>query len=138
MSSPAPDSGSRQPGSRSGAAAYVAALLALLVPGAGHFYLRRWGRGAIFLVLVLAALAVGVALDGRLPWYWTGPPLKRLATLGAMGSGLPPLILHFVLGYQGDLRGSGWEYGGVFIVTAGLMNLLLVLDAWDIAAGRKD
>jgi hypothetical protein len=135
VSAPTPASGA-ETGVRTGAC--VAALLALFLPGAGHFYLRRWGRGLIFLTLVLAALAVGVAIDGRLPWVWSGPPLQRLATLGALGSGIPFLVLHFVLGYQGDLKGGGWEYGGVFIVTAGLMNLLLVLDAWDIAVGRKE
>lgn len=118
--------------------AYVAALVAWLVPGAGHFLLKRWGRGAVFLVLIGLAIAIGVALDGRLPWYWNGPPLKRLATLGALGSGLPFLVLHYVFGYEGALRSAGYEYGGVFILTAGLMNLLLVLDAWDIAVGRKE
>lgn len=132
---PAPASG---PTAASGPTVYLAALLAWLVPGAGHFYLKRWGRGVIFLVLVALALAVGVAIGGRLPWYWSGSPLKRLATLGAMGSGLPFMLLHFAVGYQGDIRGAGFEYGGAFIVTAGLMNLLLVLDAWDIAVGRKE
>lgn len=136
MSSPKPPSGPTAV--PPGPTAYVATLLALLVPGAGHLYLKRWGRGLIFLVLVALALVIGVAINGRLPWYWSGSPLKRLATLGAMGSGLPFFVLHYVVGYHGDIRGPGYEYGGIFIVTAGLMNLLLALDAWDIAVGRKE
>jgi hypothetical protein len=31
-----------------------------------------------------------------------------------------------------------YEYGSTFLLTAGLMNLLLILDAFDIASGRKD
>ena len=41
-------------------------------------------------------------------------------------------------GYDGDPIGAGYEYGTVFLLTAGLMNLLLVLDAWDIATGKKE
>lgn len=47
------------------------------------------------------------------------------------------LILRLGLGHTGDPLGAGWEYGGVFLLTAGLMNLLLVLDAWDLALGRE-
>lgn len=116
----------------------LAAALAWLIPGAGHILLKRPGRGVLFLVLVTASLAIGCALDGRLPWQWSGSPLRVLATLGAMGSGAEYLVLRFALGYEGDVDAPGFEYGYAFIVTAGLMNLLLVLDAWDIALGRKE
>ena len=46
-------------------------------------------------------------------------------------------VLRYLLGYHGDLVSPGFEYGSAFILTAGLMNLLLVLDAWDHARGRK-
>ena len=77
-------------------------------------------------------------LDGRLPWQFSNAPLTTLATLGALGSGLPCLILKIGLGYEGDMTAAGYEYGGAFILTAGLMNLLLVLDVWDIAWGKED
>ena len=119
------------------AGAYLAAFLAWLVPGGGHFFLKRSGRGAVFLALVILSLAIGCWLDGRLPWIWSGSPLKVLATLGCLGSGSAYLVLRFVVGYEGDILAPGYEYGSAFILTAGLMNLLLVLDAWDIACGRK-
>ena len=84
------------------------------------------------------ALAIGCYLDGRLPWVWSGSPLRVLATLGCMGSGAPYFVLRFVVGYEGDILAPGFDYGSAFILTAGLMNLLLVLDAWDIALGRKE
>lgn len=118
--------------------AVTAALLAWLIPGAGHLYLGRRGRGILYLVLVLVTLAVGVALEGKLWRMVPGQPLSVLGTLGCAGLGLPYLLLRFVLGYQGDLLSQGYEYGAAFIVTGGLMNLLLVLDAWDIARGVKE
>jgi hypothetical protein len=51
--------------------------------------------------------------------------------------GAPYFILRWGTGYQGEIEGAGFEYGSAFILTAGLMNLLLVLDALDIARGRK-
>jgi uncharacterized protein DUF6677 len=116
----------------------LAAFLAWIVPGAGHVMLRRTARGALFFVVVLASLAIGCSLQGNLYVPIAGQPLTFLATLGCMGLGLPYFALRYLLGYHGDIVAAGFEYGTAFILTAGLMNLLLVLDAWDIASGKKD
>lgn len=116
----------------------VSALLAWLVPGAGHLFLGRWGRGLLFLTLVAVSLAAGIALEGKL-WHFTpGQPLSYLGTLACAGLGIPYFVLRFAFGYQGDLLSQGYEYGAAFILTGGLMNLLLILDAWDIARGLKE
>lgn len=117
---------------------YLAITLAWLLPGAGHLYLGRRPRALVFGGLVLTALAIGWSLEGRLPWVFSGPPLAVLATLGCLGSGAPVLLLRFAVGYGGEIAAAGFEYGSAFILTAGLMNLLLMLDAWDISTGRKD
>lgn len=116
---------------------YLAAGLAWLVPGLGHAYLRRRGRGFIFFGVVVSALLIGVAIQGELPWYFSSSPLATLATLGALGSGLPCLILRLAFDYTGDMTAAGFEYGRAFIIGAGIMNLLLVLDAWDICWGKE-
>ena len=117
---------------------YLATALAWFLPGAGHAYLGRWPRAIAFMALVAAALIIGYQLEGRMPWTFSGSPLSVLATLGCLGSGAPVLFLRLALGYEGTIEAAGYEYGGAFILTAGLMNLLLMLDAWDIAAGRKE
>ncbi|HSF38372.1 MAG TPA: DUF6677 family protein [Thermoanaerobaculia bacterium] len=116
----------------------VAVVLAWLIPGLGHVYLKRWMRGLFFLLLVLVSLAVGCALQGNLYRVLPNQPLTILATLGSMGMGLPYFFLRYFLHYEGDVVGAGYEYGTAFLLTAGLMNLLLVMDAWDIARGRKE
>lgn len=128
--------GERQPTAR--ANAVVCALLAWLLPGAGHLYLRRWGQGLLFLAVVLTAVAVGVGLEGKLWRIVPGQPLSYLGTLACIGLGIPYFLLRFLLGYDGDVLSQGYEYGAAFLLTAGLMNLLLILDAWDIARGIKE
>lgn len=117
--------------------AVVAPLVAWLVPGAGHLYLGRRGRALAFFVIALLALAVGTQLGGNLYRVEPGRPLSILGTFACLGAGLPYLLLRFVLFYSGDIVARGYEYGTAFLLTAGLMNWLLVLDSWDIAIGRK-
>ena len=114
----------------------TAMLLAYLVPGAGHFYLGRRVRAVAFFVIVLFLFVVGLSIDGRLYTVQQGNVLSLLATLGSMGAGVPYFVArHF--GEFGDMRSITYEYGSAFTLTAGLMNLLLVLDSFDIAEGRK-
>lgn len=114
----------------------VAMALALVVPGAGHFFLGRRRRGLAFFLIVSTMLAVGVLAGGKAHAFIPGGLMNNLAALGAMGSGL----LYFVarrIADGGEVLAATFEHGTAFTLTAGLMNLLLVLDAGDIAAGRK-
>ena len=117
----------------------VAMLLAYLLPGAGHWYLGRRSRALVFFGIVGAMFALGVAMDGDLYTLTRsgGSVLRILASLGTMGAG----SLYFAalgMGAHGDITSITYEHGTAFTITAGLMNLLLVLDAFDIAEGRKE
>ena len=116
----------------------VAVVLAWIIPGAGHLYLRKWPRALSFFSLVLVSFLVGCLLEGRLYTVVADQPLTRLATLACMGMGAPYFVARYLFEYTGNVMAQGYEYGSAFIVTAGLMNLLVVLDAWDIARGVKE
>ena len=118
--------------------AIIAMALTFLIPGAGHFLLRRRGRALAFFAIVVFMFALGLAVDGSMFTFREsrGELLLRLASIGSMGSG----ALYFFalkLGPQGDITKPMFEYGRTFTLTAGLMNLLLVLDCWDIAVRGK-
>ena len=117
----------------------VSMLLALAVPGAGHFFLGRRARAAAFFGIVLFLFSAGLAIDGGLytPAASRGAVLRLLASYASMGSGLLYLIAR-AAGPLGNVASATFEYGSTFTLTAGLMNLLLVLDCYDIANGRKD
>lgn len=118
--------------------ALALSVLAWLFPASGHLLLGRRARAAAYLVILATAFSVGLELDGNLHRIVAGQPLSILATLGAMGAGLPYFTARFGAGYSGNPEGPTFEYGTIFLLSAGLMNLLLVLDVWDIATGRKE
>jgi TM2 domain-containing membrane protein YozV len=118
--------------------AVVSMVLAWLVPGAGHFYLGKRGRAIVFFVIVVFMFLIGLSIDGGLYTVASsrGGLLKLLASFASMGSGL----LYFLakrIGAPGDVISATFEYGSAFTLTSGLMNLLLVVDCYDIANGRK-
>jgi uncharacterized membrane protein YdfJ with MMPL/SSD domain len=118
--------------------ALAAMVLAYLGPGAGHFYLGRRALAAAFCAIVAVLFLAGLAVDGSLYLISEarGSILNTLASLGSMGSG----ALYFVAkakGPHGSISSATFEYGRMFTLSAGLMNLVLVLDCYDIAVGRK-
>jgi hypothetical protein len=118
--------------------AVLAMTLAFAVPGAGHALLGRRARGAAYFLIVTLLFAAGLAVDGGVYTFGAsrGAALRILATLGSMGSGTLYAIAHSA-GMEGNVMSMTFEYGRMFTLSAGLMNLLLVLDCHDIATGAK-
>ena len=116
----------------------VLMLLAWLVPGLGHLLLGRRVRAAVFCAVIVVAFVVGLTLNGELTLPQAGDPLSYLAAIAGLGNGVLFFVArHFDLG-QGAVTAAGFEYGNTFLLTAGMMNLLLILDTHDIAVGKKD
>jgi hypothetical protein len=112
---------------------------AYVFPGLGHIYLGRRARGAAFAGIIVFLFSAGLFIGGDLYSLRAsgGEILKVLASLGSMGSGG---LYFFALQFApyGDIRQPAFEYGSTFTLTAGLMNLMLLLDCFDIATGRKE
>ena len=107
------------------------------IPGAGHLWLGRRNKGLVFLVALPLMFAIGLGLRGRIFPFDLADPLVALAALADFGIGLTYFIAAG-LGYgTGDVRAVTYEYGNAFLIVAGLLNLLVVIDAYDIAVGRK-
>lgn len=114
----------------------LACAAAWLIPGGGHFFLGKTGRGALFLLVILFLFGMGLTMDGELFRFQPGffGVLKFFADAA---TGLP-YFLGRLLGWGGgNIRAFGYEYGNTYLYTAGLLNMLLVVDTFDIARGRK-
>jgi hypothetical protein len=127
---------SRDPESASGP--WIAVALAWVFPGLGHYYLGRRGRALLYAALVTLMFLFGLSFQGRLYSPEQGAPLTLLATFAVFGSGLLNIAGRLLVeNPHGAILAVTYEYGCAFLLTAGLMNLLLMLDVYDIAVGRK-
>jgi hypothetical protein len=116
---------------------YLVGAIAWLVPGAGHLVLGRPQKAVTFLVALTLMFANGLWLEGRLfPFDFT-QPLVALMALAAWGIGAPHLVAQLLGTGAGRVVAITYEYGNTFIIAAGLLNMLVVLDVFDIAKGRK-
>ena len=116
---------------------WILCFAAWLLPGAGHLWLRRTAKGLIFLGTLVLMFAIGLVLEGRLFPFEVAQPLVALAAVADAGIGLP-YFAAWVLGLgPGTVVATTYEYGNTFLIVAGLLNLLVVIDAYDIAVGRK-
>ena len=112
-------------------------LAAWALPGAGHLWLGRRQKGLVFLLALPAMFLVGLLLHGRIFPFDMSEPLAALAALADLGVGLPWLAAHLSGAGNGIVTAVSYEYGNCFLIVAGLLNSLVVLDAFDIAMGRK-
>ncbi len=137
---PPPRAGGReepQDGGRELANPFVPGALGLLLPGLGHIVLGRPGTGAVFLATIGLLFGFGIGMEGELFALEAGAPLTLLAGLAEMGAGgLYAAARIFGFG-EGNPAAATYEYGYAFLIVAGLLNLLVVLDAWDIATGAR-
>jgi uncharacterized protein DUF6677 len=121
--------------------AIPACLLAWIVPGGGHLYLRRLDKGLIFLGGIGALFLLGVGMDSRLEMsLGLDDLLASLFSLAQMAIGVPYFLarsLGFGAGDMDAVKRVTFEYGNTFTAVAGLLNILVVLDAYDTAVGRK-
>ena len=81
--------------------------------------------------------AIGLALRGRLFPFEVSEPLVCLAALADLGIGGVYFIASGLGFGAGDVRAVTYEYANAFLIVAGLLNLLVVIDAYDVAVGRK-
>jgi hypothetical protein len=116
---------------------YLISAVAWLVPGAGHLWLGRTQKGIIFLIALSLMFATGLWLDGRLFPFQPSEPLVALAAFADIGIGIPYFIAKALRLGGGNVVAASYEYGNTFIIVAGLLNMLVVLDTFDIAQGRK-
>lgn len=108
-----------------------------LIPGAGHFLLKKWIRGTLLLVSILAMFGIGLALKGKVYGPNTAELLDMLNFAGDLGNGLLYLAARvFDLGAATEQIAIA-DYGTKFIVVAGLLNIIAAVDAHSLAIGRK-
>ncbi|MGA3104757.1 MAG: DUF6677 family protein [Terriglobales bacterium] len=117
--------------------AVVAPFVGWLIPGGGHLLLRRYGRGVLLLVSVVAMFLIGLGMQGRIYKPNGGDILDILGFVGDVGSGLLYFIARAMDWGNVMAANAAADYGKTFLIVAGLLNFIAVADAHHIALGKK-
>ena len=112
-------------------------LLAWAVPGLGHLMLRRWGRAILFFVAAGGLAVTGFLMRGNVFAPRSGDSFGMLGFLADAGSGVFYLFARLFEAGGPDVSRAAGDYGTRFIATAGIVNLLSVLDAYEIASCKR-
>lgn len=112
-------------------------LAAWLVPGAGHLLLARRMRGLGIFVAVAGLALTGYALRGNVFVYHPGDAFALLGFLADAGSGVLYGLARLLEREGSDVSRAAGDYGTRFIAAAGIVNVLAILDAYEIARRRR-
>ena len=110
---------------------------AWVVPGLGHLLLGRRWRALIYFVAIVTMFLMGIAMQGEFFSTASGSYLQTLGYFGELCVGVAMPAARF-FGYAGgDPLFVSADYGTAYLVAAGMLNMLCILDVYDIAMGRK-
>ena len=115
---------------------YLPLIAGWLVPGAGHFLLRKWGRGTLLALSVLGMFTIGIAMQGKL-YAGAHDILDMLGLAGDLGNGLLYVVSRLAGWGADQITVTTGDYGTRFLVVAGLLNVLAAVDAHNLRTGRK-
>jgi hypothetical protein len=115
----------------------VVPAVAWLIPGAGHLIQKRWIRGVLLMISIVAMFVLGLLMDGRVYRLNGGDILDILGFIGDIGAGGLYIVTRAMDLGQGAIAHATADYGTKFLIVAGLLNFISVADAYHIAIGKK-
>ncbi len=116
----------------------IAPAVGWLVPGLGHMVQRRWIRGLLLLVCVVAMFFLGLGMQGKVYSPNAGDILDILGFIGDAGAGGLYIISQGMGWGQGAIHRATADYGTKYLIVAGLLNLICAADAYHIAMKKKN
>jgi hypothetical protein len=117
--------------------AVVAPIVGWLIPGGGHILQKRYGRGVLLLISVVAMFLIGLGMQGRIYKPNGGDILDILGFVGDVGSGVLYFLARIMDWGNVMAANAAADYGKTFLIVAGLLNFIAAADAHHIALGKK-
>lgn len=116
--------------------AIFAAVAGWLVPGAGHLLLGKWGKAVGYFLAVATLAVVGLRMRGDV-FTSGGDAFGMLGFLADLGAGVFYFFAHTINAAGPDVSRAAGDYGTRLIATAGVLNLLCVLEAYQLGLHRE-
>jgi len=117
--------------------AWGVAVAGWLLPGLGHALLRMWGRAAAVFVTVALLVIAGASMRGNLFTSNGNDAFDTLGYVADLGTGSFYFLARALEHGGADVSHAGGDYGTRFLATAGILNLLAALHAYEAARRRK-
>ncbi len=115
----------------------MAAIAGWIVPGLGHLLLRRWSKAAVYFLCVGGLAFAGLAMRGGVFGSGAEDLFDRLGFFADLGSGIFYFLAHQIQTAGPDVAHATGDYGTRLFAAAGMLNLLTVLEAYDIGRGSE-
>jgi hypothetical protein len=123
--------------SRSETVALAIGVAGWLVPGLGHAVMKMWGRAVTCFLTVGLLVILGAGMRGNVFTSSGNDAFDTLGYLADLGTGTFYLLARTLETNGADVSHAGGDYGTRFLATAGVLNLLAALHAYEAARGRK-
>ena len=114
-----------------------AAVAGWIVPGLGHLLLRRWSKAAVYFLCVGGLACAGLVMRGGVFMAGAEDLFDRLGFFADIGTGGFYFLAHTIQAAGPDVAHATGDYGTRMFATAGMLNLLTVLEAYEIGRGRR-
>lgn len=116
--------------------ALFAAVAGWIVPGLGHLLLGKWGKAVGYFLAVATLAIVGLRMRGDV-FVSGGDAFGMLGFLADLGAGVFYFAAHSINSAGPDVSRAAGDYGTRLIATAGVLNLLCALEAFQIGLHRE-
>jgi hypothetical protein len=123
--------------SRREALALAVAAAGWILPGLGHALQKMWGRAVAVFLTVGALVFAGARMRGNLFTSDGGDAFAALGYIADLGTGIFYMVAKALEKNGPDVSHALGDYGTRFLATAGVLNLLAALHAYEAARGRK-
>jgi hypothetical protein len=117
--------------------AFFVGVAGWLVPGLGHAFLKMWGRAVMSFLTVGLLVILGAGMRGNVFSSSANDAFDTLGYLADLGTGTFYLVATKLETSGADVSHAGGDYGTRFLATAGVLNLLTALHAYEAARRRK-
>src|SRR5437667_11191629 len=113
------------------------AVLGWILPGLGHALLKMWGRAVTVCLTVAFLVYLGAGMRGNLFAPGGDDAFARLGYAADLGTGSFYYLARAFEVTGPDVSHADGDYGTRFLATAGVLNLLAALHAYEAARRRK-
>jgi drug/metabolite transporter (DMT)-like permease len=108
-----------------------------IVPGLGHALQKMWGRALVIFLAVGVLVGFGAGMRGNIFTPRGSDAFDTLGYLADLGTGSFYFVARSMEKGGADVSHANGDYGTRFLATAGVLNLLAALHAYEAARGRK-